>query len=247
MSAFQGAIIAAGRGERLRATGGASIPKPLVQVGGAPMIVRQARAMLAVGAAEVLAVINRETAALAGNDKIELPRGLRIIVRDTASSMESLFTLGEVLKPGDFLLATVDAILPSAEFARFTREAQAATAAGACDGALAVVKWRGDKKPLFTHVSSLGLIEELGERAAPLVTAGVYWLPTSIFAIAGRARALELSAMRAFLAMILANRFRLRAIEVTSAIDIDEAADLEAARRQEQDPSEDKATSEDRR
>ena len=236
MNAFQGAIIAAGRGERLRATGGASIPKPLVEIGGAPMLLRQARAMLAVGAAEVLAVINRETAALAG--KIELPRELRIIVRDTESSMESLFTLGESLRPGHFLLATVDAILPAAEFARFTREAQAACVGDECDrcdGALAVVKWRGDAKPLFTHVAPSGLIEGLGERPSPIVTAGVYWLPTAIFVLAENARALKLSAMRTFLAMLLANRFRLRAIEVTSAIDIDEAADLDAARRQVED------------
>jgi NDP-sugar pyrophosphorylase family protein len=229
MSAFQGAIIAAGRGERLRATGGASIPKPMVEVGGAPMLVRQARAMLAVGAAEVLAVINQETAALA--EKIELPRELKIIVRDTESSMESLFTLGESLRPGHFILATVDAILPAAEFARFTREAQSACVGGGCDGALAVVKWRGDSKPLFTHVSPSGLIEELGERPAPIVTAGVYWLPTAIFSLADNARGLKLAAMRAFLAMLLASRFRLRAIEVQSAIDIDEAADLDAARR----------------
>ncbi|MGC1678740.1 MAG: NTP transferase domain-containing protein [Candidatus Binataceae bacterium] len=233
MSAFQGSIIAAGRGERLRATGGASIPKPLVEIGGAPMLVRQARAMLAVGASEVLAVINHETASLIG--KIELPRELRIVVRNTESSMESLFTLGESLRAGHFLLATVDAILPLAEFARFTREAQSASVGGGCDGALAVVKWRGDRKPLFTHVSPSGLIEELGERPAPIVTAGVYWLPTAIFSLVENARALKLAAMRAFLAMLLENRFRLRAIEVASAIDIDEAADLEAARRQVED------------
>ncbi|MGC1343855.1 MAG: NTP transferase domain-containing protein [Candidatus Binataceae bacterium] len=233
MSGFQGAIIAAGRGERLRATGGASIPKPLVEVGGAPMLVRQARAMLAVGASEVLAVINHETAALTG--KIDLPRELKIIVRDTQSSMESLFTLGESLRPGHFLLATVDAIVPSGEFKRFTSAAQSACVAGECDGALAVVRWRGDRKPLFTHVSPAGLIEELGERPAPMVTAGVYWLPTAVFALAENARVLKLAAMRGFLAMILAKGFRLRAIEVNGAIDIDEAADLDAARRQVED------------
>ncbi|MHB8383503.1 MAG: NTP transferase domain-containing protein [Candidatus Binataceae bacterium] len=231
MSVFQGAIIAAGRGARLRATGGANIPKPLVEVGGAPMLLRQARAMLAVGAAEVLAVINHETAALAA--KIELPPELRIIVRDTESSMESLFTLGEALSPGHFLLATVDAILPAEEFARFARQAQSSSAAGGYDGALAVAKWRGDAKPLFTHVSHAGLIEELGARPAPSVTAGVYWLPTTIFALAENARTMRLSAMRAFLAMLLDKRFRLRAIEVANAIDVDEAADLDAARQVE--------------
>ena len=230
MSAFQGAIIAAGRGERLRASGGARIPKPLVEVGGVPMLVRQARAMLEVGARGVSAVINSETAALVGN--LALPPELSLIVRDTASSMESLFTVGESLGPGHFLLATVDAILPRGEFARFASEAQAATASGNCDGALAVVKWRGDKRPLFTRVAASGLIEEIGARLAPLVTAGLYWMPTAIFALAAKARARKLAAMRDFLAMLVAERYRLRAIEVMDAIDIDEAADLEAARRQ---------------
>ncbi|HUY28330.1 MAG TPA: NDP-sugar synthase [Candidatus Binataceae bacterium] len=227
---FQGAIVAAGRGERLRATTGDSIPKPLVEVGGVPMLVRQVRAMLAAGADQVLAVINRETAALVG--AFEMPPELTIIVRDTASSMETLLTLGESLRPGHFLLATVDAILPPEEFERFALKARAASEAGACDGALAVVKWRGDKQPLFTHVTPAGLIQELGARPAPIVTAGVYWLPTAIFALGDDARARKLGAMRALLAMILAQGFRLRAIEVTGAIDIDEAADLEAARRE---------------
>jgi NDP-sugar pyrophosphorylase family protein len=235
VSAFQGAIIAAGRGARLRASGGASLPKPLVEVGGDPMLVRQTRAMLAAGAAGVLAVINHETETAARAANLEMPEALTIIVRDTESSMESLFTLGEALRPGHFLLATVDAILAPSEFARFAREAQAATVAGNCDGALAVVKWRGDHQPLFTRVSAAGLIEELGERPAPIVTAGVYWLPTAIFALVDQARTQRLGAMRAFLAMLLVNRFRLRAIEVASAIDVDEAVDLEAARRQVED------------
>ena len=38
---FQGAIIAAGRGERLRASSGVELPKPLVQVGGISLLDRK--------------------------------------------------------------------------------------------------------------------------------------------------------------------------------------------------------------
>ncbi|MDB5107481.1 MAG: Nucleotidyl transferase, partial [Candidatus Binatus sp.] len=55
-----GAIIAAGRGERLR-DAVADLPKPLVELGGEPMLARQARAMLGVGASPIVAVINSET------------------------------------------------------------------------------------------------------------------------------------------------------------------------------------------
>lgn len=227
---FQGAIIAAGRGERLRASGGATLPKPLVEVGGEAMLARQARSMLAAGASEVIAVISRETASLAG--QTALPRSLQIVVRDTPSSMESLFTIGERLTGQHFLLATVDAFWPNGELARFTAAARKMTDARVCDGALAVVRWRGDVRPLFTHVTSQGLIEEIGERPATMVTAGAYWLPRTIFTLVDRARSQKLGAMRSFLALLVNEGTRLRAIEVAGAIDIDEAADLAAARRQ---------------
>ncbi len=226
---FQGAIIAAGRGDRLRASTGIAIPKPLVEVDGAPLLARQADAMLASGADDVLAVVNSETASMAGEKPF--PSELNIVVRDTASSMESLFVLGESLRPGHFLLATVDAILPLGEFKRFVAQARQLTSDGACDGALAVVRWRGDHRPLFTEVTDSGLITSLGQRETSLVTAGVYWLPTEIFRLAAAARRRQLGAMRSFLQMLVEEKFRLGAVEVEGAIDIDEASDLEAARR----------------
>jgi len=232
VTGFQGAIIAAGRGDRLRATSGVGLPKPLVQVGKMPLLVRQVNAMLSAGADEVLAVVNSETASLAR--EISFPAGLRIIVRDTESSMESLFALSESLRPGQFLLATVDAMLPRAEFDRFVTQAQKLVAAGVekqFDGVLAVVKWGGDHKPLFAEVTEAGLITSLGQRETLLVTAGIYWLPTAIFRLRAVARQRKLNAMRSFLQMLIEEGTRLGAVEVQGAIDIDEASDLAAARR----------------
>jgi NDP-sugar pyrophosphorylase family protein len=229
---FQGAIIAAGRGDRLRATSGVAIPKPLVQVGGTPLLVRQANSMLSAGACEVLTVINSETASLASG--LSLPPALKVTVRDTESSMESLLVLGESLRPGHFLLATVDAMVPRDEFHRFVARARELTAPGRGDrfhGVLAVVKWRGDEKPLFTEVTKAGLITSLGKRETSLVTAGMYWLPTGIFGLAQEARRRNLGAMRSFLQMLIEENFRFGAVEVEGVIDVDEATDLEAARR----------------
>jgi NDP-sugar pyrophosphorylase family protein len=228
-SEFQGAIIAAGRGDRLRASSGVAVPKPLVEVGGKPLLIRQANAMIDAGATEVLAVINNETASLARD--ITLPEYLKIIVRDTANSMETLLVLGESLRAGHFLAATVDAIVPEAEFRRFLADAQTGTSSGQFDGVLAVTRWRSDRKPLFTEVTKSGLIASLGQRESSMVTAGLYWLPTSIFQFAAEARRLGLGALRQFLQRLLENGVRLGAIEVADAIDIDEAADLESARR----------------
>jgi choline kinase len=232
---LQGAIIAAGRGERLR-DAVADLPKPLVELGGEPMLARQARAMLGVGASPIVAVINSETASLMNGRQATMPRELSIIVRDTANSMESLFALGEVLTPGMFLLATVDAVLPALELARFVEESRGKLAHSedrSVAGMLAVTRWRGDRKPLFADVTNDGLISRLGGDETRVVTAGVYLLPTRIFALIEAARSANppIQALRSFLGMLIEHGIPLGAIEVAGAIDVDEAADLDAARR----------------
>jgi len=189
--------------------------------------------MMRIGAREVLAIVNSETAEVIARDRIELPANLRLMVRDTANSMESLLALGEVLAPGNFLLATVDAIIADAEFAKFIERARALITnreVRGFDGILGVVKWRGDKKPLFAKIASDRQIAALGDDEAPMVTAGVYLLPTSIFAFADNARRAQLSALRRFLGMLIDNEIRLGAVELANVIDVDEAADLAAAR-----------------
>jgi NDP-sugar pyrophosphorylase family protein len=232
MASLSGAIIAAGRGERLREASG-GIPKPLVELAGEPMIVRQVRAMLAMDARPVHVIVNSETALLMRERALEMPSGIDLCVRDTANSMESLLTIGERISPGRFLLATVDAVIREDEFRRFVARATNLTDPGGdhCfDGALGVVKWRGDRNPLFAQVAAGGLITDLGESEAPMVTAGVYLFSTRIFAYAAEARASGLAAMRRFLALLLDKRMKFAAIKLEDVVDVDERGDLEAAR-----------------
>lgn len=228
---FDGAILAAGAGERLRPAVGA-IPKPMVTVGGLPMLLRQARALQAAGARSIVAIVNSESARMLAARGIEIPPNLELCVRDTANSMESLLALGERLTSDRFLLATVDAIVAQSELDRFAAAAVALTEpdrADRFDGALALVRWRGDRRPLFATLGADGTIAALGAGESPLVTAGFYFLPRRIFDFAARARALGLDAMRRFLAMLIAERVRLAGFEIDGAIDVDEGADLAAA------------------
>jgi CTP:molybdopterin cytidylyltransferase MocA len=209
-----GAIIAAGRGERLRDAVD-DLPKPLVELGGETMLVRQARMLHEAGAESVVALVNSETAGLIAARGVTTAPWMKLRVRDTPSSMESLFTLGEYLRGGaHFLLATVDAIVDAAELRRFAGRALELTggATARFDGALAVVRWRGDQRPLFAEVGPDG------------------WLPAAIFDFAPRARAERLDAMRQLLAMAVGSGMRLAAIELRATIDVDESADLAAAR-----------------
>jgi NDP-sugar pyrophosphorylase family protein len=237
---LQGAIIAAGRGERLRDSS-SSTPKPLVELGGETMLVRQARALMAAGASSVIAVVNSETARISDEMKIELPAGLEIVVRDTSNSMETMLVLGEYLEPGWFLAATVDAVVSAAELARFVEQAQQTISQHRTfklAGVLAVTKWRGDKKPLFAQITSGGksadksggLIKRFGGDETSMVTAGIYLMHTEMFALAETARNLGLDALRRLLALMLERGSKLGAIEIEGAIDVDEASDLEAAR-----------------
>src|SRR4029077_4843325 len=101
---------------------GTDLPKPLVELGGETMLARQAGALMAAGANSVIAVINSETARRADEMKLAIPPGLRLIVRDTANSMETMLALGELLEPGWFLASTVDAVIPQIELTRFVNE-----------------------------------------------------------------------------------------------------------------------------
>ncbi len=232
---LQGAIIAAGRGERLRNSTRDDIPKPLVKLGGEAMLSRQARALIAAGASSVVAVINSETARVARENEmaLEMPASLRLVVRDTANSMETMLALGEVVHPGWFIAATVDAVIPQAELARFVNESRRKIedcSEKKFAGVLAVTRWRGEARPLFADVSENGLILRLGNGQTSMVTAGLYFLSTRVFDYAADARRAGLDALRRFLALIIERGMQLDAIEIEGSIDVDEASDLDAAR-----------------
>ena len=232
MTSLSGAIIAAGRGERLRNTTG-GVPKPLVKVGSETLLIRQIKAMLALGVRPVHVIVNEETAQLMAEYRISVPPAVDLVVRDTPSSMESLLVLGERIEPGRFLLATVDAVLRLDEFGSFVERACELTAPNRpaqWDGALGVVKWRGDRHPLFAEVAADGQISGLNGRASESVTAGVYVFSTRIFDHAAAARTRELSAMRHFLALLIEAGMRFAAVRLKGVIDVDEGADLAAAR-----------------
>ena len=230
---LQGAIIAAGRGERLRNSTRDDIPKPLVKLGGEAMLLRQGRALIEAGASSVVAVINSETARVASEMALEIPPSVRLVVRDTANSMETMLALGDVLEPGWFIAATVDAVIPQVELARFVNESRRKIedcGEKKLAGVLAVARWRGEVKPLFADVTENGLILRLGNRQTSMVTAGLYFLSTRVFDYAADARRAGLDALRRFLALIVERGMRLDAIEIEGSIDVDEASDLDAAR-----------------
>jgi mannose-1-phosphate guanylyltransferase len=222
--------LAAGHGQRLRPASG-GLPKPLIHLGGRPLLLRQIGLLMATGASPIHVIVNSETHNLMVAQGLRLPDCVELMVRDTANSMESLLNLGERIGRGFFLLMTVDAVLYASHFLDFVTNAtkSVANAQMRLDGALAVVKWRGDFSPLFARIAEDGVITAFDKSQAATVTAGLYLFSTAVFAHAAEARGRRLDAMRRFLALLLEKGMRFAALEVPWAIDIDEEADLSAA------------------
>jgi choline kinase len=227
---LSGAILAAGHGQRLRRAGG-GLPKPLVDLAGQPLLLRQIDLLVETGVNPIHVIVNSETDRLMSERDVRLPDGVELLIGDTANSMESLLKLGEHIAPGFFLLMTVDAVLYASDIRNFVTKATKLTARSRwpLDGALGVVQWRGDANPLFAQIAADGVITAFGESQSQMVTAGVYLLSTAVFVHAAEARMRGLDAMRRFFTLLLDKGMRLAALEVTRAIDIDDTEDLRAA------------------
>jgi NDP-sugar pyrophosphorylase family protein len=227
---LSGAILAAGRGQRLRPASGA-VPKPLIDLGGQPLLFRQIDLLIMTGVSPIHVIVNSETRRVMHQRGLRPPDNVELTVGDTTNSMESLLRLGEQIAPGFFLLMTVDAVLYAQDIRDFVTNATKSIANPGLrlDGALGVVKWRGDAHPLFAQIADDGVITAFGEQQSPMVTAGIYLFSTAIFVHAAEARMRGLDAMRRFLVMLLEKGARFAALEVPWAIDVDDAADLRAA------------------
>jgi len=120
-------MIAAGWGERLR--GHAATPKPLVSVGGQPLIQRVLQSIEEVHPTELVCIVNE--ASLPVREFVQqLPLGfpVRWIVRTTPSSLHSFLAVLEALAEedpaGPFLMTTVDTLAPRGTYRQFAEQAR---------------------------------------------------------------------------------------------------------------------------
>lgn len=168
-----GAILAAGEGSRLRRDGW-SLPKPLVPVGGVPLIEGVVRNLAAAGVAPVTIIVNDT-----GRPCVEWLRArfpdldLRFIVKTTASSFESFTEIAAMQAAGSVLLSTVDAWCQPEGFVRFV---EAARRRGPEATVLAVTPLVADDSPLWIDLDPSGRVRSVGGAKGPLVTAGIYLL-----------------------------------------------------------------------
>jgi NDP-sugar pyrophosphorylase family protein len=220
-------ILAAGRGERLRA--GSAALKPLVSVGGKTLIEHVLDSLACSGATEVTVIINAES--LPVRKQVEAgqwPFDLRWIIETTPSSMHSFLRLLESLAAdgmdGPFLISTVDTIAAPHAYAEFLARARNEPAVIS----LALTSPGDDEKPLLVRLEpGTARVEAFGR--GEYATAGVYAVRPVVLREAEEARRDGLDALRKFLRRLLERGYELAGIRISESIDVDDAADVLAA------------------
>lgn len=225
---MKAAIIAAGIGERLT-LGGIETPKPLVPVGGRPLIERIIRAAANLGMSSVACIVNDVKPDVAEFLQSTVwPIPLELKIKTTPSSMESLFCLEPFLRDEPFLLFTVDVVFGIATVEDFLSGAKKLSEAA---GVLALTDYVDDEKPLWVRLDENSKISAMGESAkgSRYVTAGFYYFEPSIFSLIEPARQLNLTALRQFLGLLISEGYDLHGLPVAKTIDVDYPEDIEKA------------------
>ena len=206
------------------------VPKPLVRVGGKPLIGWVVCAMRSAGVRRLSVLLNSRGGAVRDYLR-ENPQGLEIsfLRKDTASSWESFRLLSRTLarKAGRFLLSTADTVISPADAARFAREA---FAPGAAAG-LGLTRFVDDEKPLWAELGRDGFIRALGPCAArrDAVTCGLYALTAGEARRMPQARAF--SRLRDYWTDMVRSGRPVRGVLLSDAVDVDRPQDVGVAER----------------
>lgn len=218
----RGGIIAAGEGSRLRATG-FSMPKPLVPVAGVPLIDWVIGNFRAAGITSLVMIVNEQSHACRDWVQSRFPDlDVEVIVKTTASSLESLLEVNRRLAGDRALISTVDAWCRPSDFAGFL---QAALRRPADASVLAVTPLVADERPLWVDVDASGRVRRIGGPDGTHVTAGMYMLSEHARAAAPP----RLASLRGFLAWLHAQGEPMYAETIEHVVDVDEQSDVALA------------------
>ncbi len=226
-------IIAAGEGSRL-VEEGVAYPKPLVPLGGQPMIGRLIDIFIRNGAERICIIVNeqmKEVAEYLRTPAMELPVDLSLVVKSKPSSVHSFYELGSLLKGhGRFIVTTVDTILHEADCERYVAAYNAAPQD--VDGMMAVTGFIDDEKPLYVATDSSGRITSFLDSSEPgvkYVSGGIYGLNDKAVEVLDVCLAEGVSRMRNFQRALVKAGLDLRAFDMGKIIDVDHAGDIRKA------------------
>ena len=221
-------IIAAGEGSRFVAAG-IRTPKPLIPVGGVPLIERTARILVQNGVEEIALIVNeRIPQVVEAVEQIGLGVPIRARVKTTASSMHSLYELASMLRDGPFVLCTVDSVLKDNEASGFINYFRDNPSIGLLQSYTDFVD---DEKPLRIAVDDDQRVTAMGEaaEASPFVTVGLYGMHPKVFPLLEETVQKGMKRLRNFLGFVVDSGADVRGYRLSKAVDVDRPEDLEVA------------------
>lgn len=226
-------IIAAGEGSRL-VEEGVAYPKPLVPLGGRPMIGRLIDIFVKNGAERIAVIVNEEMKEVREylfSLQDMLPVELTVIVKSTPSSMHSFYEVARVLAPhGRFIATTVDTIFHEDDFHRYVESY--AESLKDIEGMMALTRYIDDEKPLYVEVNKENDIVAFLD-AAPenpeFVSGGIYGLNASAVKVLEECMRKGVSRMRNYQRALIASGLKIKGYDMGKIIDVDHAGDIKKA------------------
>ncbi|MBP6064959.1 NDP-sugar synthase [Bacteroides sp.] len=226
------ALIAAGQGSRL-VSEGIRTPKPLVKVGGVPLLERLLHVFLANDADSVCIIINEEMTEVRHYlEQQHLPVPLHIVVKSTPDSFHSFYELMPYLQgEGGFCLTTVDPLFCESEFADYIHAFKTNPTE---DALMAVTDFVDDERPLYVRTDDRLRITGYASDNYPgsrYISGGIYCLSQRALALLPAAKQAGVSRMRGFQQYLVDAGLSMHAHPFSKIIDIDHASDVEKAER----------------
>lgn len=218
-----GGVIAAGEGSRLKELG---VAKPMIEVGGVPLIAHVLGNFEAAGIASAAVIFNEAQMHCAAFVRERFGHFVsKIVVKTTGSSLESFREILDAAPAGRLLVSTVDAYCPPKEFVRFVRRAEELPSNATV---LAVTGYVHDEKPLWVTTKGAGRVTVVGGASGDAVTAGIYVFPEKVRQLVIPS---SLDRLRDFLAWLVESGEPIEAVDIPKVVDVDRAEDLAVAEK----------------
>lgn len=226
------AIIAAGEGSRLQQEG-VALPKPLVTLGGTPMIKRLIDIFMDCEPESLSIIVNEQmTQVREYLESLTLPVPFRLVVKSTPSSMHSFYEVSRHFADmGKFCLTTVDTIFRPDEFKKYIK---AFSDDNSADGYMAVTSFIDDEKPLYIDVDAADRITAFRDKPWPgvkYISGGIYGLTPRALEVLRNCIDSGVERMRNYQRALVDAGLDLKAYPFHKIIDVDHAGDIETAER----------------
>ncbi|MBP3827467.1 MAG: NTP transferase domain-containing protein [Prevotella sp.] len=230
------AIIAAGEGRRM-AEEGMTVSKPMLRLGGEPLIGRLLRIFSVFEPSEIVVACRSSHADVigylegCGREGIggrHIP--LRIVKATTPSSMHSLEAMSEYLGDEPFVLTTVDTIFDEKAFSSYVSSLESSLEE--YDGCFAVTSYVDDEKPLYVKMDEGGLITgfyDSNTDDCPYVSGGIYAMKADCLEVLHECVAQGEMRMRNFQRALLRSGKQIVSYVFPKIIDVDHPSDLRVA------------------